>query len=282
MENNNRPNYKIYFFKNKDYYAKEVIERFYAENDAAAYAHLEEMRNACSDGKQLYYGSIHYVCSVDANGKHSEFDMDDRDGLCKWIHADDTFLKRIWENIKDFFEWWFVDKPRDLMYWMKDLVYLLKNKEARSNQWNLDWHLIESIERNVPSLIENSYALAFIDEAIVQMHSNEPGFDLDKFHKENCSGYPKEIEDLAIKIQKEEYEKLLLHVKLYKYYADFGVVDFSNPDEVAFDKQWRHTLPIKIGTYDEISDYNKLIDMTQEQWREIWDWVKKYGQRLND
>ena len=58
-----------------------------------------------------------------------------------------------------------------------------------------------------------------------------------KYHEEHYAGYPKDIEDLAIKIQKEEYENLLLYVKLYQYYANFGDVDFDDLEEVEFDKE---------------------------------------------
>ena len=280
-----KPNYKIYYFKDIHRWEKEVIERFYADNDDVAYAHLEEVKQTkMAEGRELYYSTIHYIRTIDANGnKTPEVDIEDRRAIVgQWIHANDPWYKKVFEEVKDFFEYWLVDRPKDLYYWLRDLRYLLKNKEAYSNQWNLDWHLIDSIERNVPNLIKNSYALAFIDEAILQVHGNEPGFDLRKFNEANCYRYPKEIEDLAVKIQQEEYSKLLLYVKLYKYYANHGDVDFDDPESVAFDKEWRYTLPIKKGTYDEISDYNALIALSQEYWDKTWDWIKRYGQKLND
>ncbi|MBP5784397.1 MAG: hypothetical protein J6W16_02280, partial [Methanobrevibacter sp.] len=124
--------------------------------------------------------------------------------------------------------------------------------------------------------------LCIIDEAIMKLHENEPRFNLDAYHKEHCCGYPKEVEDLAMKIQKDEYKNLLLYVKLYKYYASNGYVDFENQEEVEFDKKWRYTLPIKSGTYDEISDYKKLVSLSKEYWNKIWDWMKAYGDKLND
>ena len=56
----------------------------------------------------------------------------------------------------------------------------------------------------------------------------------------------------------------------------------TTQEKDAFDNEWRRTLPIKKGTYDEIDDYKKLIAMTNEQWNKIWDWMKAYGQKLND
>ena len=280
----NKPNYRIWHF-GKDRWHKVTDERFYAENDDAAYEHLVEFENKTPiiDGKKFYYSSIHYICCIDDNGKQSpEFDLDDIVSRKAWHKNGISWWKRIWEEVTFFFSYYFVDKPKDLYYWTRNIVYLLKYKEEYSNQWNLDWHILDSIERNVPSLIDNSHALAFIDEAILKVHGNEPGFDLDQYHRDNYAGYPKEIEELAVKIQNEEYRNLLLYVKLYKYYANCGNIDFNNHEEDAFDNEWRHTLPIKKGTYDEIADYKKLTAMTKEQWNKIWDWMKAYGQKLND
>lgn len=277
------PNYKIYYF-DKNHYDKIVVENFSAKNDDEAYQHYLNVANSIANkDKEIYYGTIHYGCTVDSKGNQSPYyDIEDHRKYGEWIYENENFLKRTWENIKYFFHYWFVDRPKDFHYWFRDLRYLLKNKEAYSNQWNLDWHLLDSIKRNVPSLIQNSYALAFIDEAIMQVHGKDPKFDLKKYHEEHYAGYPKEIEDLAVKIQKEEYENLLLYVKLYQYYANFGDIDFDDPEEVEFDKKWRHTLPIKPGTYDEISDYDKMNQLVKEYWDKIWDWMKAYGQKLND
>lgn len=279
-----KPNYKIWHF-GKDKWDKVVDERFYAEDDDAAYAHLQSFisKSQLDDSKKHYYSAVHYSCSVDDKGNKSpEFDIEDHLYRYKLWYDDKPFFARMCEEVKFFLSYWFIDKPRDFKYWVRDLVYLLKNKEEYSNQWNLDMHLLESIERNVPSLIKNSHSLAFIDDAILQMHSKDPSFDLDEYCKEHYCGYPKEVEDLAMKIQNEEYAKLLLHVKLYKYYSDVGSIDFDDEEQVKFDNEWRHTLPMKKGTYDEVSDYKKLIAMSREQWDAIWDWMKKHGQKLCD
>lgn len=282
--NKNKPNYKIWHF-GRTKWDKIVVERFYAENDEKAYEYLEDFKknNLQIDGKEHYYSTIYYTRCVDNKwNKSEEYDIEDRESRALWYSKDKSWLKKAWEEVTFFFGYYFIDRPKDLWYWIRDLKYLLKNKEAYSNQWNLDWHLIDSIERNLPSLIKNSHSLAFLDEAIIQMHGHEPGFDLDKFYRDNYMGYPKDLEELALKIQNEEYNKLLLNVKLYKYYSSFGSIDFDNKDEVEFDKIWRRTLPIKKGTYDEISDYKELIKLTKDSWNSIWDWMKAYGQKLND
>ena len=285
MENikEHKPNYKIYYFDD-DHFKKIVVDKFHAENDHDAYVYLEAFRKTSVEhkDKQLYYSKIYYASMIKPNGNRSEeYDMEDIDARRRLID-DELWFKRIAKNIKFNLHYWLIDRPRDFKYWIRDIIYLLKNKEAYSNQWNLDWHLIDSIERNVPSLIENSHALAFIDEAIYRRHGNEPEFDIDEFHRKYYAGYPSDLEDLAMKIQKEEYSNLLLYVKLYKYYAGFGDIDFNNPDEVEIDKKYRSTLPIKPGTYDEISDYKKAMSLTKKYWDKIWDWMKAYGEKLND
>lgn len=284
MEDNveKKLNYKIWHFgKNK--HDRVVDERFWAEDDNDAYLHLQNYLCSHDIGKKHYYSTIHYSCIIDSKGRRSqEFDIDDHCLRYKLWYESKSWFARILEDIKFFFSYWLVDKPKDLYYWARDTIYLLKNKEAYSNQWNLDMHILDSIERNVPSLIKNSQALAFIDEAIEQVHGKDKDFDLKQYHLDHCQGYPEDIEALAVKIQNEEYAKLLLHVKLYKYYAEFGNIDFDDNEQVKFDSQWRHTLPIKKGTYDEILDYKLIEALAKEQWNAIWDWMKKHGQKLCD
>ncbi len=286
MENSNdmKPNYKIWHF-GKTQWDRVVDERFYAKSDNEAYCHLVDFMNKTPvfDGKTFYYASIHYTYMVDENGNHSQaFDIDNLAERIVWRKSNAHWLKRAFDEIVSFFEYYFVDKPKDLYYWTRDFVYLLKNKEEYSNQWNLDMHLLDSIERNVPSLIKNSHSLSFIDQAILRMHAGDPNFNLKEYHKAHYAGYPKEVEDLAIKIQNEEYANLLLYVKLYRYYANTGSIDFDNREDVEFDRKWRHTLPIKKGTYDEIADYDKILELSQRYWDKIWDWMKFYGQTLSD
>lgn len=286
METTNiiKPNYKIFHF-GKSKYDRIVDEKFYAKDDNEAYSHLIDFKSKtlARDSITFYYGRITYVYSTNANGKISQaYDIEDHRSRMAWFSKDLPWYSRAYDEVKSFLSYWLVDRPKDFYYWTRDLVYLLKNKEAYSNQWNLDYHILDSIERNVPSLIENSHSLAFIDEAITTIHGHDPNFSLAKYHEQHCCGYPKEIEDLAVKIQKEEYHNLLLYVRLYKYYSSFGDIDFNNPKDVAFDRTWRHTLPIKKGTYDEISDYDKLLAMSKEYWNKIWDWMKMYGDKLND
>ena len=270
------PNYRIFWVDSKQ--LKHTIKKFKAGSDEEALAELKKFTTDDST-KKHYYGKMHYVRCMSSSGKMKIRALGDSYDP----FADDkkSILKRALSCIGDFFSFWLWQKPVDWWYKVKDIMYLLKHGEARSNQWNLDSHLIDSIILNVPSLIENSHSLMFLDEAILKFHGDDPNFNLKQYHLDNCCGYPDEVETLAMEIQYEEYKSLLLNAKLYKYYSDAGIIDTNSEDEVKFDKEWRHTLPVKDGTYDEF-DYEKLKDMTQTAWNNVWDWVKKYGHTLYD
>lgn len=273
------PGYKIFWVDENN--KKHVVSKFKADNDDEALKTLASFKEKNKD-HEYYYGHIHYVKCVDSSHKVVMMsDIDDRDDLVFDFRKKKNALVSFFEKIIDFITYWTYDKPVDWWYALKDICYLLKYGERCSNQWNLDYHLVDSIILNVPSLIKHSHGLMFIDDAIVQLHGNEKGFDLKKYHEEHCMGYPKEDEELAVKIQDEEYRKILLYAKLYVYYSNFGIVDINDKDEVKFDKTWRHTLPIKPGTYDEL-EYDKLNCLAKYAWENMWDWVKKYGQTLND
>ena len=278
---NTKPNYKIFHFdKQRD---KIVDERFHAENDEQAYAHLLSFRESHhEDGVEYFYQNILYTSIIDFPTM-PEYDIEDHRFYTQWKKANQVLSK--WdvfvEKVDDFL-YCIADTFSNIKWKVRDFIYLMRHKEAYSNQWNLDWHLIDSIELNLPSLIKHSHAMCFLDEAVKELHKDDPNFDIYKYYAECQGNYSKEVESLAMKIQNEEYGKLLLYVKLYKYYANGGNIDYDDPEQVEFDKKWRHTLPIKPGTYDRFSDYKLLDKMTREQWENIWDWVKQHGQKLCD
>ena len=113
-----KPNYKIWHF-GKDRWNRVIDERFYAENDDAAYKHLVEFENKTPviNGKKFYYSSIHYIRCIGDNGKQSlEFDLDDIESRKAWYNNGISWWKRIWEEVTFFFSYYFVDKPKDLYY----------------------------------------------------------------------------------------------------------------------------------------------------------------------
>lgn len=273
---NDLPNYKIFWVDNSQH--KNVVLKFNAKNDNEALDVFSKYENSHAD-HIYYYGKIHYVTCLMPNKKKTIREVGDLS--LDEFDENKNFVVKILNNIGDFFTYSIWQKLVDIWYKAKDIIYLLKHNEARSNQWNLDLHLLDTIELNVPSLIKYSHCMCFIDDAILEMHKDDKDFDLKKYHESHCAGYPENIEKRAMEIQNQEYNKLLLNVKLYKYYSQYGIIDSNNADEVAFDKEWRYTLPIKSNTYDEF-DYAKLTELCTKTWNDIWDWVKKYGHTLSD
>ena len=271
------PNYQIFWVDEKQ--LKHTVLKFTSSNDEDALLKCDEYSIFHVD-HDYYYGRVHYVKCLNKDGTFTIRDISDRSDVFGENRSKNAFIRAV-DAVCDFFTYWLWQKPVDWWYSIKDTLYLLKHKESRSNQWNLDTHMIDTIILNVPSLIKNSHGLMFLDEAILRLNADDKAFDLKRYHAEHCSGYPEEVEDLAYRIQIEEYSKLLLNAKLYKYYADAGIIDTDSEDEVAFDREWRCTLPVKTGTYDEF-DYEKLNELCQNVWNSIWDWMKKYGHTLYD
>lgn len=277
VDEKNLPNYQIFWVDDKQ--LKHTVLKFKADNDEEALLKRDE-HDLLNDDHSYYYGKIRYVKHLNKDGTFTMYDMSDTSEIYG-IKDDNCKLMKFFGSMIDFFTYWLWQKPIDWWYKTKDIIYLIKHGEKKSNQWNLDMHLIDTLILNVPSLIKNSYGLMFLDEALLRLHKGDESFDLKKYHLEHSGGYPDEVEDLAYRIQIEEYKKLLLNARLYKYYVDAGMIDTDNPDEVAFDKEWRHTLPVKNGTYDEF-DYDKLTELYQNAWNNVWDWIKKYGHTLYD
>ena len=270
------PNYKIFWVDERQ--QKHVVEKFKAENDETAYAHRDEYCCEHTDHK-YFWGKMYYVKCMTSSGKVITRALDESHDCM--LDNDMSLFMKIISAVGDFFACWLWQKPIDWWYKLKDVMYLLKYKEARSNQWNLDQHLIDSLELNLPSLIENSHGLMFLDDAILKLHENEKDFDIKKYHEQHCNDYPSDVEKLALDIQHAEYSTLLLNVKLYKYFTSYGIIDHECQNDIEFDKKWRHLLPVKPGTYDEF-DYIKLQELRQKSWNDIWSWVKEHGHTLYD
>lgn len=162
-------------------------------------------------------------------------------------------------------------------------LYLLKHGISKYSTWNLDSHLIDSIIKAVPCLIKNPHGLHWTTEAIIEVIGNgDPNFDAAEWESDHNFTYGHNVMKRAEEIQNAELNYLLLNARLYKYYSDFAIIDRNNPEEVLLDLHWHHTLPLVPGSYDIISDYSKLNHLAQERWNNVWDWIKKYGQRLWD
>lgn len=284
---NTRPNYRIIrverqlkrygFLKLKSFvdHKKITMTKFYADTDEDAYEYLQEYKRLANKAYEYYYDTYSPQVVIGKDGKRHEFD----DLVDKWNYEDKqtAWYKRLFEKIEFELEYYFVDVPQHGWYWLRDNVYLLKNKHKYGEHWSLDCHVLDDLKWNIPLLNKYSHGIAwpYLDKAVKETHKDEKDFDINEWNKNNHS-YTDEEEKKAIKYQEESRNELLKYVKLYEYYRDMGVTD-----DTEFENKWRYTLPIKKGTYD-CFDYKKLDALQKKYWNKIWEWMRQMGQTLWD
>ena len=281
------PNYRIiriekhikkYGFLNMKSYVynkKITMLKFYAENDDDAYKFLVNYKKIANKAYDYYYDHCDSYGVKDANGKIHYYDdfedkLDHKMNCGKWY-------KRIYEDIVFNLEYIFIYKPKDLYYWVRDNIYLLKNKHQYGEYWSLDEHILKDLIWNIERLNKHSHGIQcpYCEMAVKETHKNDKNFDINKWNEQNHS-YTEEEEKLAVKYQKESRNELVKYIKLYMFYRDCGCSDYPE-----IEKEYHHTLPIKKGTYD-ILDYKKLNTLRQEYWNKIWEWMRIYGETLWD
>lgn len=257
--------------------------KFFAKDDDDARAYLKDYRKAANKEYDYYFESYSPVCVIGEDGKRREYeDHFAYYAAEKQRKAEKSIFRRAWDAITLELWYWFIDKPSNAKYWLRDLVYWMKNRHDYRESWSLDTHVLDDLVWNIPILIKTKHGLAypFLDKAVKETHKDEKGFDIKKWNETNHD-YTDDEEKRAEKYQDEEFMRLVEYIKLYRYYSDSGVIDETNEEEVAFDKKWRHTLPIISGTYDSF-DYKKLQALTNRYWNKIWDWMRLFGQALCD
>ena len=281
MENNVenvKPNFKIYVINVVASFEKRVIEKFTAKDRDEAYKYLCDKYRSLNDGNTYYYGKIHYHSVLHKDGTTTEHEAD------SWLDGNySSKFAKWWDDFCFNIGYYLFTKPRDWWYAVEDFFFLVKNKMPKSALWSLDSHILNEIKVVVPRMLDKrvGYSTIFVDMAVKQLHGNEEGFNIEEYHNKHWGGYPKEVEDLAIEIMKKTHMELVYHIKLYEYIEGFGIIDPNNADEVAFDKENRHLLPVYEGTYDDV-DYVKQHELVQREWNAIWDWMKEYGHTLWD
>lgn len=286
MENNKqKPNYRIvriekqikkYGFLNLKSYVhnkKITMVKFHAENDDEAYEYLVNYKKIANKKYDYYYDRWYDYCIIGNDGKkHQCADFEDR--LDHELN-NEVWYKRIYNDIVSNLKYVFIDRPKNLYYWMRNNIYILKNKHQYGEHWRLDNHILEDLIWNVEKLNKYSHGMDFpyCNMAVKETHKNDKNFDINKWNEQNHS-YTEEEEKLAVKYQKESRNELIKYIKLYMFYRDCGVSDYTE-----IEKEYHHTLPIKKGTYDTM-DYKKLNVLKQKYWNKIWEWMRMYGDTL--
>lgn len=240
---------------------KVILKTFYAEDDAAALKYLKDYKKIANK-EYTYY-----------------FDDNKEDLFEKWRKKNKmkAWYSKVWDAISFSFCNWFFYKPRDLYYWMKDVVHWLRTKHNRDEYWSLDYHVLDDIVFNLEILKAHIHGVAqpFIELAIKERNKDDPNFDLDAYLKKTNYGGTKEDVDLAIELMKREFDNQILNIRLYNYYSSYGVVSDNDEAMKKIAEQYEKTLPYLPGRYKSF-DYDKLNAMIEEQWNKICDWNKKH------
>lgn len=201
---------------------------------------------------------------------------------CKFIRG----LLKAWIATCDWCEWYlkdmWVEKYRDRKWEREKLLYWKKTGHSATEWWSLEMHLLRDLKWNLRRLIDDGYSIntEFIRDVVIEEHGNEPGFDADEYMAKVYTGKGlKEIEDKAVKRQKETYERIIHLVDLYTFYYNQEIDD---EDAFTSKKRTEDMKPIILDCAYDILDYRAMIAKGDECWDEIWDLVKKYGRQMGD
>ena len=175
------------------------------------------------------------------------------------------------------------DDVSNLAYEIRNLEYLNRTKHNYQESWSIYSHILDDLEFNIPILIKDKKGVPteYCSKAREIIHKDDKNYNVEEANKNDPNFNEKDVMELASKLWDEDLEKLLLNVKLYKYYENFGIVNEENKDEVEFDKKYHSTIPLIPGSYDDI-DYVKLNEISEKCWNYIWDFMKKNGRDLWD
>lgn len=201
---------------------------------------------------------------------------------CKFIRG----VLKAWIATCDWCSWWlkdfWIDKFEDWKWKREKISTWKKTGHSPDEWWSLELHLLATLKFNLKRIIKDGMGIntVFVEDVLRKRHANEPDFDLEKefikFHMGEDTG----VEDEAVELQKQTYERICHLVDLYTFYLNQEVDDkdiyvhpeLRTPDMVEFYID---------GTYDMI-DYKKMLEKATKCWDEIWDLVKKYGQQMGD
>lgn len=169
--------------------------------------------------------------------------------------------------------------PLDIEFLLSHFDCDTRKTHLRSEHWAFDSHVLDDIVFNAKMLIKNShgYPSRFSSRAAECLGVEyDASIDACKNRTDDSK-----VSDLACTLWKEELENFIELVMTYNYYADFGIVDEKNPDEVELKKKLEHTLPYKPGTFYEF-DYVKLNELTEKSWIAVCDKFKEIGRDMWD
>lgn len=196
------------------------------------------------------------------------------------------FLVKSGIAISDWCSWWFkdfwVEKFKDWKWKREKISTWKKTGHSPDEWWSLELHLLDTLKFNLKKLIKDGMGInsVFIEDVLRKRHANDLDFDLDKefirFHMGEDTG----VEDEAVELQKQTYDRICHLVDLYTFYYNSEVDEkdiYEHPELRTDDMREIYV----DETYDMV-DYLTMSKKGRECWNEIWDLVKKYGQQMGD
>ena len=272
---------KYRIFSKEENSRKVTAEIFWAKDDQDAASRLElfiqknRLVNPV-DEKQYFYGSAGGVIHDLGNGMEEEFD----DMRESFRFDDETWL----EKVKAFFmsfKWKFDDfksMVKDFWFWFRHYDRRSGKSRQRYESWSLDSAVLDMLEFNIPLIMADKNGVP--GDFCAMAKARSAGMTLDAAKNAYNAGVSSSDEEIKLgkELWNEELGRVLLHIRLYRYYANYGIVGKEDGGEYAkIDEEYSKTMPYKPGTDKDI-DYTKLHELTQTEWEFVWDWWKKYGQ----
>lgn len=138
--------------------------------------------------------------------------------------------------------------------------------------WSIYDHILEDLRFNLPIFLrdKHSYPTEYIDKAKKELKIECEFYD--SVYKENSN----KIEQKAIELWNNDIKELLLYVRLYMFYENFGLLDPIDEDEKEINKKYKVTSPLTP------KDYKDLYIKANEYWAKWIDKYKQIGQHLWD
>lgn len=263
----NQTKYKLFTIKEN---VQNVIECFWSVSKENAYEHLLDFRrNVKAD--DIYFDIAYGCISQNDNGTVTVYDsfsemLDDSDKKKTVDELDDDTP---YERIK-----------REKAGIVKDIKFFIDHYDSEnrsshmlSESWSLDSHILDDIEFNIPIIKAeaNGVPNEFIVEACEKLSKDYNKLADDKYSYD-------EAFDLAKSLWHKQLDNMLHHIWLYEYYSDYGILD----DDISAEKKefLKHfEIPMEKGKFNVV-DYDATSKLVEAEWKEIWEWMIKYGRSL--
>lgn len=220
-----------------------VVKSFLATDDSHAYnVLLNYKKNHKKD--EYYYAS------------HSEYVID------PYINSSKDILINIYQVI-----WSFLPKL------INKFILFFKYSKNLFNCETANDRFLNILEFNVLELFKSDAPYRFLFKSrkiLCKKKKTTPLFFLNLKFSDN------EIQ-LANELWQAELSKLLMYIKLYKYYS--LSTNLTKDEYKYIESKLEHEIPTIPGKYNQL-DYDKLNSLANLYWKRILSWLSEFGQDI--